>query len=220
MQVQSKFIKTYLLIIALLGWFALAVQLYLNIISHIAPVPELIIRYFSYCTLDTNIIVALCSTILLVSPTSAPGRFFSRASTKTAITIYILIVGLVYNLILRFLWAPQGLQKLVDELLHSVIPLLFVFYWILFVPKQSLQWRRIFPWLIYPFFYAVFVLIRGNFSGFFPYPFIDIAKLGLGRALVNAGGLTLVFLITSLLFIGIAKSVSRGKHTDIKKNYS
>ncbi len=211
MQVQPKFIKTYLSIIALLGWFALAAQLYLNINSHVAPVPELIIRYFSYFTLDTNIIVALCSTFLLLSPGSGPGRFFSRASTKTAITIYILIVGLVYNLILRFLWAPQGLQKLVDELLHSVIPLLFVFYWILYVPKQSLQWRNIFPWLIYPFIYAVFVLIRGNFSGFFPYPFIDIAKLGVSRALVNAGGLTLVFFVTSLLFVAIAKWVSRGK---------
>ncbi|MEP6713204.1 MAG: Pr6Pr family membrane protein, partial [Ferruginibacter sp.] len=173
--------------------------------------PEILIRYFSYFTIDTNIIVAICCSILLVNPTSALGRFFSRPQTQTAICIYILVVGIVYNLILRFLWAPEGLQKAVDELLHSVIPVLFLLYWFLFVPKNSLQWRQVFPWLIYPFAYTVLVLIRGSFSGFYPYPFIDVNQLGLNKALLNAGGLTLVFLVISLLFIAIAKGMSTGK---------
>ena len=214
---ESKFIKAWLAIIAILGWFALAAQFYININSKAAPLPEIITRYFSYFTLDTNIIVALCCSFLLLSPASGLGRFFSRPSTQTAISIYILIVGIVYNVILRFLWAPQGLQKLVDELLHSVIPLLFVAYWFLFAARQPLQWKQVFPWLIYPFVYAVFVLIRGSFSGFFPYPFIDISKLGLNRALINAVGLTGVFLVTSLVFVAISKWMGRGKETPAQK---
>ena len=211
MHQQSIFIKTWLAIIALLGWFALAAQLYININSKVAPLPEIIIRYFSYFTLDTNIIVALCCSFILLSPTSRLGNFYSKASTQTAITIYILIVGIVYNVILRFIWAPQGLQRVVDELLHSVIPLLFVLYWFFFAPKQPLQWKQILLWLIYPFVYAIFVLVRGNFSRFFPYPFIDIDKLGLNRVLINSVGLTLVFLVTSLLFVAISKWMSRSK---------
>ena len=208
---QSKFIKAWLAIIALLGWFALAAQFYINFNSKAAPVPEIITRYFSYFTIDSNIIVALCCSFLLLSPASGLSRFFSRPSTQTAISIYILIVGIIYNVILRFLWAPQGLQKLVDELLHSVIPLLFVAYWFLFAARRPLQWKQVLPWLIYPFVYAVFVLIRGSFSGFFPYPFIDINKLGLNRALINAAGLTLVFLVTSLVFVALSKWMGRGK---------
>jgi len=54
------------------------------------------------------------------------GIIFFEAGVITAITVYITIVGLVYNVILRFLWKPEGLQFIVDELLHTVIPLLLL----------------------------------------------------------------------------------------------
>jgi ABC-type Na+ efflux pump permease subunit len=65
------------------------------------------------------------------------GFVFSKAKNATAITLYILIVGLVYNVILRFLWVLTGSQKIVDELLHLVIPVLVLLYWIVFVTKKE-----------------------------------------------------------------------------------
>ncbi|MFZ5976285.1 MULTISPECIES: Pr6Pr family membrane protein [unclassified Hydrotalea] len=33
-------------------------------------------------------------------------------------------------------------------------------------------------WLIYPLLYLVYILIRGSFSGFYPYPFVNVLQIG------------------------------------------
>ncbi len=209
MQQRTKAIQTYLVILTVLGWFALVCQFWININSKAAPVTEIIIRYFSYFTLLTNIIVALCCSALLLKPHSRLRNFFSRPTTLTAVTIYILVVGVVYNTILRILWMPEGLQKIVDELLHTIIPALFLLFWILFVAKTTLKWKNILPWLIYPLVYAIFILIRGAVSGFYPYPFVDVAILGLHRVLLNCLAVTFVFVIFSVLFVSIGKIANK-----------
>jgi hypothetical protein len=201
--------KFYLTALVIIGWFALVAQLYINMTSGITGIRELIIRYFSYFTIQTNILVAICFTTLLLKPRSKWGGFFSSQQTLSAITVYIVIVGLIYNTILRFLWEPQGLQKIVDELLHSVIPLLVLFYWFVFTAKDRLQWKNVLPWLIYPFAYIVYILIRGSVSGFYPYPFINTQQLGLNKVLVNSVGIAFVFVCMSLLLVMIAKSTGK-----------
>jgi len=198
--------RFYLAAMVIIGWFALVTQFYINMTSGISGIWELTVRYFSYFTIQTNILVAVCFTALLLKPQSKWGRFFSRQQTLSAITVYIVIVGLIYNTILRFLWEPEGLQKMVDELLHSVIPLLVLFYWFVFTAKNRLQWKNVLPWLIYPFAYIVYVLIRGSVSGFYPYPFINTQRLGLDKVLVNSVGIAFVFICMSLLLVMIAKS--------------
>ena len=127
--------KIFLAIGALTGWLAILLQLYLIILNRVASVPETIIRFFSFYTILTNILVAVFFTVLLLKLNSLLGRFFSQPHIATAIALYITIVGIVYNVILRFLWQPQGLQWIVDELLHTVIPLFFIFYWLIFARK-------------------------------------------------------------------------------------
>ncbi|UEG50173.1 Pr6Pr family membrane protein [Ferruginibacter lapsinanis] len=203
--------KVYLAIVGALGWFALIAQFYINITSKIASTPELLIRYFSYFTILTNIIVAVCCTTLSLLPDSRWGLFFSKQKTFAAVTVYIFVVGLVYNVILRFLWNPQGLQRIVDELLHSVIPVMFLLYWLVLMLKDELHFKSIFPWLIYPFVYAVFVIFRGSVSGFYPYPFIDVSQIGMTRALFNAVMLTVLFYFISALFVVIGRMENKKK---------
>lgn len=197
--------KIYLCVLAILGWFALAAQFQLMMSDGVAPAPQLLIRYFSYFTISTNIIVAFCSTLQLFAPQSKWGAYFSKPTTLTAITVYIIIVGIVYNLILRFLWQPEGLQRLADELLHLVIPFLFLFYWIFFVPKSTLKWSDLWPWLIYPLLYIVYTFTRGFLSGWYPYPFLNVTVIGWSKALLNSIGISIIFVAVSLLFIGLGK---------------
>ncbi len=192
-----------------MSWFAILFQFYLIIINRVASVPETIIRFFSFFTILTNIMVAVCFTVLIINSGSQFYRFISKPTTLTAITVYITIVGIVYNLILRFLWKPQGWQRIVDELLHTVIPVLFILLWIFFVPKNNLKWRHSFSWLAYPFVYTLFILIRGIISNYYPYPFINVTALGYSKALLNGIGLLIAFLAFSLLYIGIGKLASR-----------
>ena len=208
---QTKIPAFYLAIIAIAGWFALAAQLYLIIQNRVASLAETVIRYFSFFTILTNIIVALGVTFLLLKPNSKWGNFFSRPATLTAVTVYITIVGIVYNAILRFLWQPQGLQKITDELLHTVIPILFILLWVFYIPKSGLKYKSALSWMIYPLIYVIYTAIRGEITGYYPYPFIDVTQLGYSRVLINSVGLVVAFLGFSLFLIAIGKYMSRNK---------
>lgn len=195
--------KFLLIIISLLGWFALIGQFYLIIINRVTSVPETIIRYFSFFTILTNLIVAICCSMLLSKSNRRIKNFFSQQSTLIAIAVYITIVGLVYNFILRFLWKPEGFQWMVDELLHSVIPLLFIAFWLFMIPKGKLHWKSVLAWLLYPVIYLFFILLRGIPSSFYPYPFIDVNKIGYYQTFINSSGMLLAFLAISILFVTV-----------------
>ena len=206
---RARFQKPFLVILVVSGWFALMAQFYLIIVNRVGSIPETIIRYFSFFTILTNVIAVVCCTFILLKPASNVGKFFSRPDALTAIAVYITVVAIVYNTVLRFLWRPQGLQLIVDELLHSVIPLLFIVLWFLLTVKAVLKWENIFRWLLYPLGYVIYILIRGAFSGFYPYPFINVTELGYNKVLVHCVGLLLVFLFLSLLFVAIGKWKSK-----------
>ncbi len=196
--------KTFAAIGAITGWLAVAAQFYLIILNRTATVPETVVRFFSYFTVLTNILVAIGCTALL-RERGAWRSFFSRPDVLTAIAVYITIVGMVYNVILRGLWKPEGLQRIVDELLHTIVPLLFVLFWCFYISRYALRWKQALYWLLYPFIYCVYVLVRGALSGFYPYPFIDVKQLGYGPVFLNCLYMMAAFLFFSALYIAIGK---------------
>ena len=192
------------ILFAIIVWFAVLAQFYLIIENRVAPVTDTIIRFFSFFTILTNILVAVYFTI------KALGRDqLDKAGLLTAITVYITIVGLVYQVLLRHIWQPTGLQMVVDELLHSVNPLLVISYWYLFEKKFFVHYKEVFKWMIYPVVYLVYILTRGSFSGFYPYPFINVSEIGISQTLLNGLFLLLFFYAVSVLFIFIGRMLSK-----------
>lgn len=205
----SSSTKIYAAIAAAAGWVALLLQLYLIIVNRVASLSETIVRYFSFFTILTNIIVAISFTLLYLKGITDRGNFFTKPKTLTATLVYITIVGLIYNAILRFIWAPVGMAKLVDELLHTIIPIGFILFWLFFVPKQNIKWKNILPWLIYPLVYLGYTLLRGPSANWYPYPFVDVLTLGYNKVLINSALVCAVFIFFSFLFVGIAKMMSK-----------
>lgn len=199
--------KIYLPVLAVMGWFAVIAQFYLLLQNRNAPTGQLVIEFFSYFTITTNLTVAVCCSTLSLLPATSIGKWFAKQATFTAITVYISIVGIIYNLVLRFAWNPQGLQRIVDELLHTFIPLLFVLYWLFCTGKDQLKWNSFLRWLIYPLVYVIFIFIRGAVSGLYPYPFLDVTKIGYTNALINSCYVTIAFTLVSLLFIAMGKKL-------------
>jgi hypothetical protein len=199
--------KPLAIIIFLSGWFAIIAQYVLIVENSTTSVTETTIRFFSYFTILTNLLVALYFSVQLFK--SFASNKLNKPGVLTALTVYITIVGLVYQFVLRPLWAPQGLQKIVDELLHSAIPLLVIIYWYFNENKLAVSYKQIPKWFIYPVVYLVYVLLRGNASGFYPYPFIDVAAIGIQKALMNAFFLLLFFTGLSALFIAANNTLKR-----------
>jgi hypothetical protein len=132
-----------------------------------------------------------------------------KSGILTAITVYITVVGFIYQIILRGTWQPTGFQRLIDELLHSVMPVLTIIFWYLFENKEGLKYSQIPKWTIFPILYLVLILIRGSFSGFYPYPFVDVGSFGLTKVLINSLWITAFFIGLSLLYIKIGKILAK-----------
>jgi hypothetical protein len=187
---------------ATIGWLAIILQYWLVMSGDTGPDPvNRTINFFSYFTILTNILAAVAMTASVLKP----GSFFDRSSVRTAITAYIIVVAVTYHLVLRDLWNPQGWQWLADITLHYVIPIQFALDWLLFVPKRSIPWKTALIALTYPLVYMGWTLWHGSWSGFYPYPFIDVSQIGIEKALQNAGGMTVSFLVLTLLLIAIGR---------------
>jgi hypothetical protein len=197
--------RIYAAVGAFLGWFALALQLYLMLVRDPAGMLGVVITYFSFFTILTNFLVALVFTAAAVSPRAARGQWLLRPSVQASTAVYIAIVGIVYQILLRHLWNPQGAQWVADLLLHSIIPVGYVLYWWLFAPRQDLSWKNAIGWLVYPGAYLVYVLARGAVSGLYPYTFVDVSALGYGGVLARSAALMMVFLGMGLLIVAIAR---------------
>ena len=184
-----------------MGWFAVLAQLYLLLQNRQAGVLESLVRFVSYFTILTNTLVALFFTTKVFGADQKRLALFHKRATPLALTSLIAVVGLVYQLVLRNIWNPTGLQMVVDELLHTIIPVFMYVYWLMFSAKAAVHWKSLAKWMLYPLGYSVFVLVRGHFSGFYPYPFLNVAELGIGPVLLNVIlVLVLMLLIMSALY--------------------
>jgi hypothetical protein len=101
------------------------------------------------------------------------------------------------------------MQQLADELLHTIIPIGFIIFWLVFVPKQNIAWATVLPWTIYPLVYLVYTLLRGPLAQWYPYPFVDVKELGYPKVFINIAMVCAVFIFFSLLFTGIAKMMRK-----------
>lgn len=204
--------QRFVSVTALLAWAGLSIQLYLILLGRWELGASLLgglVSFFSFFTVLTNLLVAVVLTWELTPRPSPARRFFLRPSVRSGIAVSIALVSLAYNLLLRPLWQPEGWQFVADELLHDVVPSLYVLYWWRGVPKGALRLGHIGLWMIYPLVYFAYVLLRGDLLAAYPYPFIDVAKLGYPQVFINAGGILAGFVGIALGVVGLDRWLGR-----------
>jgi hypothetical protein len=165
------------------------------------------ILVYSYFTIQTNTMVAIIAAACALS-----GRhdgFLTRPATLGAVTVYIVIVGVIYAVLLAGLRELVGLAVTVDIGLHRVVPLLFALYWLVFVPKGRLAWGDPLFWLIFPALYVGYSLIYGTLTARYLYPFSNVPVLGYPRALGNAGVILLAFYGLGLALVAVDRTLAR-----------
>lgn len=187
--------------------FSVVVQFYLLTVASGLDFPESVWRFFSFFTIITNLLVATAFCLLVAAPASALGKLWAKPVIMTALTVYMTFLAIIYHLLLRNLWNPQGLQWVNDLLLHTVNPLLLLLYWWFYVPKNTLKWHFPVYWLSYPSVYLIWVFFRGAVSGFYPYPFLNVAALGYAKTLLNIGFLSAGLLVFGFIHL-IASKIS------------
>jgi len=182
----------------LLAVLSLALQYHVLLASGIVAGPmQALWRMAGFFTILTNALVALAMGWVALG-----GRIGAVAAA--ALTLSIVMVGLVYHLLLAALWSPQGLAWWSDQGLHSAVPVAVALWWWRHADHRGLDLSRLPALVVWPVSYSAYALLRGAASGWFPYPFLDADALGWGRVAVNVAGLAAVFAALAAAMVGLA----------------
>ena len=193
---------TYTVIVV--GLFGIVLQFILMLQTRQVGLPESIVRFFSFFTILSNIMVVIFFIGQLLPENRKLKVFVIKNEVATAVSMYIITVGVVYQTILRQPIPLQGWPRVADDILHLYIPLLMLLYWIVFIADKKIAATTIPYWLIYPIVYLVYTLIRGHFVHFYPYPFVNVTALGYRKVLLNSALLVIFFLGLSYLLAATA----------------
>ena len=207
----SASMKVHAAIGAAVGWFALGLQYAVMIRPAIAEGTALgtTVRFFSYFTILTNLLVAAACTAMLLRPGSETRRFFTRPSILTGIALSIALVAIAYSILLRGTWDPQGWDLVADHLLHDVAPLLFVAFWVVWVPKRGLTASYVWRWALYPIAFFAYAIAQARVTGWYPYPFLDAGELGYAAVVRNALAILGLFLAGGFAMVAGGRRFSR-----------
>jgi hypothetical protein len=195
--------------IAALAWLGLAIRLYVDLGSAArdgGSVLGCIIDFPSYFSTQANVLVALSLTLAAARSSTIP--LLSGRSARGALVVYMVVTGVTFELLLRP--RERGLPWIADTIMHVAIPTLYVVYYGLDRSKGRLVWRDPLRWLIYPLIYLIYTMVRGAVDGRYPYPFINVAKIGYLMTLQNA----LAFLVVFALLGGTVTLADRWRFND------
>lgn len=166
------------LLVALLAILGIAIE-YGRMASHY-PLAELGWRtanFLSFFTILTNGLIAIVG-IGVALPRGALHDWADRPATRTAATLYILVVAAIFQILLAGLVTLTPLGWWGNMLVHELVPALWLLCWLAFGPHGGIGGRAPLWWLIYPALYGAWTIGRGALIDWYPYPFMNVAKFG------------------------------------------
>jgi hypothetical protein len=160
-------------------------------------------NFFSFFTIQSNVLGVAALFALVLVPRAHRSSLFDGA--RTAAVLYMAITGVVFALLLSGLQEElQTTIPSVDFVVHKLMPIVLVADWLLDPPRHRLPRWTVLAWLSYPLAWLGYTLVRGEAVNWYPYPFVDVTKLGydgvLSRSVVLAVGFT--FAGAALLWLG------------------
>ncbi|MDP3208911.1 MAG: Pr6Pr family membrane protein [Rhodoglobus sp.] len=140
-------------------------------------------NFFSFFTIQSNvaaIVVFLIGAALLVTRKGEDPAWFNLL--RACVVTYMVVTGIVYNLLLRNVELPQGTTlEWSNEILHVGIPVLMLLDWLFTPGRAATPWNKLWIFVVYPIAWVVFTMVRGPFTPsevfglpyWYPYPFLD-----------------------------------------------
>ena len=127
--------------------------------------------------------------------------------------ISILVIGAVYNLLLGDPTSAAYWANKPSVCLHLITPILYAIYFLSTRPVRKVDVGGIQCSILLPYLYIAFIYTRHLITGdqWFPYFFLDINRIGWSGALGWIIALTVVFVLTGIIFIQLGKKRSARK---------
>lgn len=187
-----------------------------------------VVNFFSFFTVLSNATAAAVLMWAAVwSLTRRPGgrEPAGLAVALAAATTFMIITGVVYNVLLRGVELPQGSAPVPwsNEILHLVGPVFMLVDLVLAPPRRQLRWKALWVVLAFPVTWAAYTLVRGPLvvnpatqqPYWYPYPFLDPHGLGGWPAVAGyVVAITVVFVAVGAGVIAWGRRVDRDHRSE------
>jgi hypothetical protein len=203
---------------AAVAGLAMATQLVNNIVEApgrgFAPDPDAYgsalqraITYLSFFTTQSNILILIGALALARRPQrSETWVAWVRLSGLVGITITFVVNLVVLRPITADLYS--GIWVATDFLLHYLTPALAVVGWLLFGPRPRFGHRALARFLLWPGAWLAYTFVRGAIIDWYPYPFLDVSKLGYVQAFATTAVVLIIGLGLALAFIALDRRLA------------
>ena len=182
--------------VALICWAGIGLQFWASYTFRHYDLALTLWTLARFFTIICNFALAVAMTLV------ASGKRLSPI-VLGGLTLSILLVGIVYRTLLAGLHPLSGLPLIANYLLHDVSPVATAAYWLLLVPRGRLKWSDPWWWGLFPLAYLIYALARGQLDHHYPYPFIDVGKLGWTQVAMNAAGIAFGFILAGFALVWI-----------------
>lgn len=179
--------------------------------------PTVVANFFSFFTIESNVIAAVALAMggvwALRSRGTTPEPRWLAVLLVCAST-YMIVTGIVYNVLLRGLPLPQGATvPWSNEVLHVVVPLIMLAD-VLFAPRRRrLGWSAVTIATIFPIVWVVYTLLRSHTvispvngeAWWFPYPFLNWHRISPGEVTMYVIGIAVVIIGIAALVVWVGR---------------
>lgn len=173
-------------LLILIGVAAQAAKTFNGALEKHQDVATVIVNFFSFFTVLSNcgacIVLAWAAVWFWTRAKDAGPEPRGLGLALASVSTYMIVTGIVYNLLLRGIALPQGTTVWwSNEILHVVGPLFLLLDVFLGPRRRCLGWGAIGVVLIFPLAWVAYTLIRGELvvnpvtgeHWWYPYPFLN-----------------------------------------------
>lgn len=174
------------------------------------PLATRLVQLFSYFTIQSNILVFVSVAALAVDPRhDGPVWRVLRLDGLLG----IVVTGIVYEVALRGLLQLSGGAWWADLLLHVFAPWLTLLGWVIFGPRPRISWATVALAMIWPALWLAYTFVHGAVSSWYPYPFLDVTRIGYPAALRNTAFVLVLGVLLTVAYKLLDDRLSRHRRT-------
>jgi hypothetical protein len=134
-------------------------------------------NFFSYFTIQSNLIAVAVFLVSVAWWRTTPSHAWELVRGASVVMMTVTLV--VFALLLSNTDVDTALPW-VNTIVHQVMPIAVIVDWLIDPPDRRISFLDSLRWVTYPLLWTAFTLIRGQSTGWYPYPFLDPADGGYG----------------------------------------
>lgn len=172
-------------------------------------------EYFTYFTIDSSMVAAVAMTVAGVWALQGKADTPLLNKVRLSVASYAVVVGVVYNLLLRGL--PPSVEdagyewpQTPNEILHVWALLLIFLDFTLTTVANPPKFKQVFWVLLFPLAWVVFTILRGMATGWWPYWFLNPTdKGGVTGMVTYIFGICVFLIVSALATLAVTRGLNK-----------